>query len=216
YPRRLLEMQESERQSMARELHDEIGQVLTSLGIMLELVPRLPREQVGARIIEAQAVLDGLIGQVRNLALDLRPAVLDDLGLLAALLWLFDRYTGQSGVQVHFEQHGLEERRFDAEIEITAYRIIQEALTNVARHAGVRRASVRVWATSEVLRLQIEDLGAGFSLHSHSSGGVGLTGMRQRATIAEGRLTIDSSPGAGTRITAELPLGDEGERHSQT
>jgi len=149
YPRRLIEAQEAERQRIARELHDEIGQALTSVGLMLTLSQELPPDLAQARLAEAQALVRDLMGRVRNLALDLRPAMLDDLGLLPALLWLFERYTGQIGVQVDFTQFGLEGQRFGTEIETAAYRIVQEALTNVTRHAGVRQVTVRAWAESD-------------------------------------------------------------------
>ncbi|HEY3053634.1 MAG TPA: MHYT domain-containing protein [Thermoanaerobaculia bacterium] len=208
FPRRLIEIQETERQQMARELHDEIGQVLTSVGMMLTLSKQLPPDQAQARVAEARSLLNGLIAQVRNLALDLRPAMLDDFGLVAALQWLFERYVAQTGVRVDFKQHGLDGTRLGAETETAAYRIVQEALTNVARHAEVNVATVEISAMNDVLRVEIEDRGVGFDPQLIQSTGhsVGLAGMRERANILGGHLTIETSSGAGTRITAELPL----------
>jgi PAS domain S-box-containing protein len=211
FPRQLIEAQESERRRMARELHDEIGQLLTGVSLMVTASQKLPADQGGARLAKAQSVLDELIGRVRNLALDLRPAMLDDFGLVPALLWLIERYVEQTGVRVDFKQLGLEGRRFDPAIETAAYRIVQEALTNVARHAEVREATVRVWARSHVLEVEVEDQGKGFDPASTpSSGSVGLAGMRERAIIVNGSLTIETSAGAGTRVAAELPLSENG------
>ncbi len=202
--RRLVEIQEAERREIARELHDEIGQVLTGLKLTLEMTARTAAEAVQSRLDDAQRLVNDLIRQVREMSLDLRPAMLDDLGLLPTLVWHFERYTTRTGVRVTFEHAGLE-RRFQPEVETAAYRIVQEALTNVARHAGVPEVAVRVWAGEEVLNLQVEDRGKGFdTLAARPSGG--LTGMRERATLLGGNLAVESAAGAGTRVTAEFPL----------
>jgi signal transduction histidine kinase len=147
-------------------------------------------------------------GQVRELSLELRPAMLDDLGLLLALLWQFERYSARTYVQVSFRQTGLE-RRFPAEVETAAYRIVQEALTNVARHAGGSKAMVRFWANQEILHLRIQDQGVEFdvkaTLAAPTTGG--LSGMYERVVLLGGQLTIESAPSADTCLTAELPLG---------
>jgi signal transduction histidine kinase len=204
---RLVQVQEAERRRLARELHDEIGQVLTSLKLSLGMAARPPADARQARLDEAQSLADQLLGQVRQMSLELRPSMLDDLGLLPAMHWLFEQYATRTGVRVSFEHAGLE-GRYPAEIETAAYRIAQEALTNVARHAGVDEVIVRLWAGPDALGLQIEDRGAGFDLRStmtpgHSSG---LSGMRERALLLAGQFTIESDPGVGTRLTAELPL----------
>jgi signal transduction histidine kinase len=208
YPRRLIDAQEAERKRIAGELHDEVGQLLTSVSLMIGMSRTLSTDLAQARIMEAQKLLDELIGRVRNLALDLRPAMLDDFGLAAALVWLLERYTSQTTLQIDFKQLGLAGRRFGIETETAAYRIVQEALTNVARHAKVREATVRVWARDDTLEIEIEDKGVGFDPQRSPSSGrsVGLAGMQERARSLGGRLTIESSPGAGTRIVAELPL----------
>ena len=215
FPRQLIETQESERRKMAGELHDEIGQLLTGVSLMVTAGQTLPPDEARVRLAKAQAVLDDLIGRVRNLALDLRPAMLDEFGLVPALLWLIERYVQQTGVRVDFKQLGLEGRRFGTEIETATYRIVQEALTNVARHARAREATVRVWARDQVLELEIEDQGVGFDPQSipPSGSSVGLAGMRERAIILGGTLTIETSAGAGTRIVSELPLPAETRRH---
>lgn len=134
--RQLVEVHEAERRHLARELHDEIGQVLTGLKLAIEVNPRLKGNAGKANLEQAKTLVNELMGQVRELSLDLRPAMLDDLGLLPTLLWYFERFTTRTQVAVDYEHTGLD-RRFAPEVETTAYRIVQEALTNVARHADV-------------------------------------------------------------------------------
>jgi signal transduction histidine kinase len=150
-------------------------------------------------------VVDDLMKRVQDMSLDLRPPMLDDLGLLASLLWLFQRCAAQTNVQVNFE-HTEVGRRFASEVETAAYRIVQEALTNVGRHAGVKHATVRLWADDSMLGVQIEDQGIGFDVSATPVTTLGLTGMRERALALGGQLTVESSPGRGTRVMAELPL----------
>ncbi|MGZ4779218.1 MAG: MHYT domain-containing protein [Thermoanaerobaculia bacterium] len=206
YPRRLIETQEAEGQRIARELHDEIGQVLTGVHSMLGISAAVPPENARTILADAQSLLRDLVERVRNLALDLRPSMLDDFGVVAAVQWLVQRYAAQTGVRVDIVQSGLEETRFSAEVEIAAYRIIQEALTNVARHAQTREAIVRIRQEPRTLIVEVEDPGIGFDPSRLSRQTIGVQGMDERVSILGGRLTVESSPGAGTRITAELPL----------
>lgn len=205
--RRLVEAHERERRHIARELHDEVGQVLTGLKLSLAAAALNAPPKVAAPLTEAQASLTELMGRVRNLSLDLRPALLDDMGLLPALGWLFDRFIPRTGVQIDLRHHGIN-RRFSAEVETVAYRIIQEALTNVARHAGVQAASVRLIANDQRLMLRVDDMGCGFDREvvraCHLTGG--LSGMEERAQLIGGTVTIEAAPGFGTHIIAELPL----------
>jgi signal transduction histidine kinase len=138
----------------------------------------------------------------------LRPTLLDDLGLLPALVWHLERYTAHTGVAVAFEHRDVEGRRLQpAEVETSAYRIVQEALTNVAQHARVREAVVRIWLDGQRLCLQIEDQGAGFDPGAvFSTAANGLSGMQERAILLGGRLTVEARPEAGTRVTVELPV----------
>ena len=207
--RRLLDIQETERREIARELHDEIGQLLTGLKIALEMTPHLGL-LASTRIVKAQSIVNDLILRVRGLSLDLRPLMLDDLGLLPTLLWHIERYTSMTGVEVHLSHDGLEGKRFDPRIETVAYRIVQEALTNVARHSGANHATVQVWCIPDTLIVEITDDGRGFDVEGLISVGKanGLTGMRERAMLLHGALNIDSTAGAGTSIIAELPLGE--------
>jgi len=195
--RRLVVVQEEERRAIARELHDQIGQLLTGL--------KLLAESDGGKD-ELLDVVGELIGRVRSLSLDLRPPMLDTLGLVPALLWHLDRYTAQTGVRVDFRERG-QRRRYASNTEIAAFRIVQEALTNVARHAGVREASIRIEIGDEGgLRLRVEDQGSGFdTANVFKASSIGLIGIHERADLLGGRVSIDSGPGRGTRVEAELP-----------
>ena len=210
--RQLIEAQERERCHLARELHDEIGQVLTGLKFLLEMAQRCPDAERRDFLGEAREVVDTLMQRVRGLSCDLRPALLDDLGLLPALLAHVERYTAQTGIRVTFSHADLE-RRFGPEVETAAFRVVQEALTNVARHAGAEEVAVTVCAHEQVLRARIEDHGAGFDLQAALAGHTsrGVTGMRERAVLLGGRITITTAPGHGTQVQVEFPLGGSGE-----
>jgi PAS domain S-box-containing protein len=207
---RLIEVQETERRSIARELHDEIGQVLTGLKLTLGMNAHTAVGAADNGLSYAQTLVNDLIARARDLSLALRPAMLDDLGLLPALLWLFERYSAQTNVQVDCKHVGLEGRRFGAAVETAAFRIVQEALTNVARHARVSSVMVRLWSDPNRLGVQVEDYGIGFDPQTASAASSGLAGMRERASALKGHLTIESAPGSGTRIVVEWPLGPKG------
>ncbi|MBI2924407.1 MAG: PAS domain S-box protein [Verrucomicrobia bacterium] len=206
--RRLLEAQEAERRHVARELHDELGQHVTALKYNLEAAARLPEADLRARLGEQQAALSQFMQALRELSLELRPPMLDALGLLHALVWYCDRFEAQFHIRVDFQHRGLEGKRFTPEVETAAFRIVQESLTNVARHAGVSAVQVTARVEPHRLWLAICDQGNGFdpeqaALAGHTSG---LSGMRERAALLGGSVTIESTPGAGTRLTVELPL----------
>jgi PAS domain S-box-containing protein len=206
--RRLVQVQEDERRHLARELHDEVGQALTSLRFALEGARATSiMEKAKLRLDDARAVLEDVLIRIRNLSYSMRPAMLDHLGLLAALSGLIEHYTARTQVQVSFEQQGLDQR-LAPELETTAYRIVQEALTNVARHSGVKEAAVRLWIDDVGLNVQVEDQGAGFDpeavLGACSSSG--LPGMRERVQLVGGQLLIESAPGSGTHLLVQLPL----------
>jgi PAS domain S-box-containing protein len=200
--RRLSESKEEQSRFIARELHDEIGQQLTGLKMQLEIGTDAAKDR-------ALSIIRDLMKRVSELSLDLRPAVLDDLGLAPALRSQFERYTCLTGVEVHFDDPGLTER-FDPRVEVAAFRIIQEALTNVARHAHVGDASVDVSVEAGVLHLRVEDRGRGMTLRSRRDLGgawsVGISGMRERALALGGSLDVTSKPGRGTTVLADLPL----------
>jgi signal transduction histidine kinase len=215
--RRLLDVQETDRRHIARELHDEIGQTLTGLQLTLEMISRLPSQEASSRLDKAQLLINDLIRRVRGLSLNLRPSMLDDLGLLPALIWHIERYTSSTGVEVKFNHNGLEGKRFTPRLETSAYRIVQEALTNIARHTGVKQAMVHAWCMPDTLILEIQDEGAGFDVEKAIRTGKanGLTGMRERTMLLGGKLSIESTPGAGTCVIAELPLGEPRENMTE-
>lgn len=199
----LVAIQETERRRIGRELHDEIGQALTGLKLTLEALPPGRDGRADGSLQNARDVVADLMTRVHDISLRLRPAVLDDLGLLPALQWHVERYQAQTGVRVAFAHADLD-RRFSPGIETAAYRIAQEALTNVARHAGVSDVRLRVWAADQTLSVEIEDRGRGFDPAGVESSG--LVGMRERASLVGGRLVLETGPGTGTRITATLPI----------
>ena len=209
--RRLMEVQETERRHLARELHDEIGQYLTGVILVLGELQRQPLNSASAPLGEAHKLLDDLIVRVRDLSLDLRPAMLDDLGLLPALLWLFGRFSRQTNIEIDFQHSGLD-RRFPQDVETAAYRIVQEALTNVARHAGVSKAHVHASTNDRLLSVVIADEGKGFDADAvlAASATSGFSGMRERAVFAGGRLSVESGAGTGTRVRAEFKFTGSG------
>jgi PAS domain S-box-containing protein len=197
--RRLFEVQEDERRPLSRELHDEVGQVLTGLQFQLATIASADSD----RLAEAQRTVQDLTEQIRQLSMDLRPAVLDQYGLLAALRWHMERYGAGTGIKVDLRHEGLDMRQ-PPQIEIAAFRVVQEALTNIARHAAsARKAFVQLLA--DALTIVVRDRGQGFDpLVVNPSGG--LSGMRERIALLGGTLTIETSAGAGTVIAAEVPL----------
>ncbi len=205
-------VQEDERRRLARELHDGIGQVLTALKLQLEAAKQNGRsaEATGASISEALSMATQALHDTRELSRLLRPAVLDDLGLVPALRWLARTLSERFGLEVALTHSGLEER-FDREIETLAFRIVQEALTNVAKHSGAGRAEVEIDRSPKLLRIRVSDPGRGFdadALVGAEPGdvGIGLRGMRDRAELFGGALRIDSAAGAGTRVEVMVPL----------
>jgi PAS domain S-box-containing protein len=214
--RQLVEIQEKERRTIARELHDEIGQVLTGLKLLLGMSAGQPVKQVRANLREAESLANALLQRVREMSLDLRPAMLDDLGILPALLWLFERYTKQTGIRVEFNHQGIIDCRFAPDLETGMYRIIQEALTNAARHARVKQVQVGVWVQEGAIVLEVVDQGKGFDIDNvlNSTSSSGLHGIAERIELLGGKLTISSAPGEGTHLQATLPLHGRIERRS--
>ena len=218
--RRVVEVQEEERRHLARELHDEIGQSLTAIAITLQAVKKSAGPALLPPLEECTAIVDLAIQQVRHLSLDLRPSLLDDLGLVAALRSHLDHQAQRVGYQAHFAADPDDIRPdLDPAIAIAAFRIAQEALTNVARHAQARRVrmSVRLRRRDGTLRLVVCDDGVGFdpeaTLRRGARGeGIGLLGMRERAALLGGRVDIRSSPGRGTVVRLSVPMERAEER----
>ena len=207
---RLLEAQETERRAIARELHDEVGQALTATRINLQqLMQEAGEGGLGKRAQEASAMVSELLQQVRQLSLDLHPSVLDDLGLAAALRWVVRTRAGDSDLEVTWELvDGLP--RFTEVTEHTAFRVFQEALSNVLRHSGARKVSVSLTHDGATLELVVSDDGRGFEpdaayKHAHEGKSLGVLGMRERARLAGGRIAIESNVGKGTHVHMWLP-----------
>jgi PAS domain S-box-containing protein len=202
---RLVRVQEEELRYVGRELHDEIGQLLAGLGFAIEMALQ-STDGRPSHLLKVKSLADTITGLVRELSRKLRPSMLDDLGLLATLPWLFKRFSSHTNVRVVFQHMLVEGERHDHEIETAVYRIVQEALTNVARHAGVDQANVRLWSRDGILGLQVEDKGTGFDVQAAKAGNTnGLNGMRERVVLLGGKFTIETEPGKGTRLMAELP-----------
>ncbi len=203
--KRLVELQEAERRRIARELHDQVGQQLTALKLILS-------RQLGAgkhppQLLEARQIVLDLMQQVRQICLDLRPQVLEDLGLLVALKWHFKTYRRQTGIRVRFRHRRLKEAQIRHDHKMTTFRLIQEALTNAARHAQTDQLLVELTRRRGLLRIEVKDRGVGCdllqTLPRHSSG---LKTMRERVAVAGGSLRVVSAPEKGFRVIAELPF----------
>ena len=205
--RRVVRAQETERQRLARELHDETGQALTSILLGLKpLEEALDDHPARAALADLREQVVSALQDVRRLAVELRPAVLDDFGLVPALERLTHAFAEQSDVRVDFHS-ALGDRRLPAEVETTLYRVVQESLTNIVKHANAHNVSVSIAPRESTVAAVIEDDGAGFDRRTVREEGVGLLGMRERLSLVDGRLEIESRPGAGTTIVAEVPLG---------
>ncbi|MGH3009481.1 MAG: sensor histidine kinase [Gaiellaceae bacterium] len=204
--RRVVAAQELERQRLARELHDETGQALTSILLGLKpLEEALAGHPAQAAAAELREHVVMALQDVRRLAVELRPKVLDDFGLVPALARLAESFSEQTGVQVDFHS-ALGEMRPPAEVETALYRVVQESLTNIVKHAHARNVSVSLARRDGVVAAVIEDDGGGFDPAAVRDGGVGLIGMRERLALLDGRLEIESREGAGTTLVAEVPV----------
>jgi two-component system sensor histidine kinase UhpB len=209
--RQLLDAQETERRRIARELHDEIGQGLTAAIISLQIALQNPASAAFAQDLqEALKLMETALQQVRNITVDLRPAILDDLGLGSALKWYLDRVMRRAGFAVHLSTENLP-TRLPPQVATVCFRVVQEALTNIIRHARARRIDVEVKQVGQELEMSIRDDGVGFDVaaarkRAQSGGSLGMLSMEERVTLAGGTFTIDAQPGQGTRIIARLPL----------
>ncbi|MEX0850975.1 MAG: GAF domain-containing protein [Gaiellaceae bacterium] len=204
--RRVVEAQESERRRLARELHDETGQALTSILLGLKpLEQSAESEETRAAVSSVRELVVSTLQDVRRLAVELRPTVLDDFGLVAAIERLSDTFREQSGLQVDLEAQ-LGEERLPSEVETALYRVVQEALTNVVKHAGAARVSILLSRKDGSVVAVVEDDGSGFDPGAIREDALGLAGMRERIALVGGRLQIESSVGAGTTLVAEVSL----------
>jgi len=205
---KLITAQEEERKRIARELHDDTSQSLTSLMVGLKVLSSLrsPAE-IEQHVAGLREVVAETLAAVHDLALELRPSVLDDLGLVAALERYVAEYQRRFNLRIDFRAVGFEEQRLSPAIETAIYRIVQEALTNVARHSQADHASVLLERPKNRVRVIIEDNGNGFDLvQDRTERKLGLYGMEERATLIGGRLRIESQPGVGTTLALDVPL----------
>jgi signal transduction histidine kinase len=204
--RRVLEAQELERKRLARELHDETGQALTSILLGLKALERTIGSEEGHEGIAAlRELVVSTLQDVRRLAVELRPSALDDFGLGPALERLVDTHRQHASIEVDLEVR-IEEERLPSGVETTLYRIVQEALTNVAKHADATRISILLTRKDEAVVLVVEDNGSGFDPDEIRLEGLGLTGMRERVALLGGRLRVEAARGHGTTLAAEIPL----------
>jgi signal transduction histidine kinase len=202
--RRVVEAQELERRRLARELHDETGQALTSILLALRpLEDALEKEENRAAVAELRELVVATLQDVRRLAVELRPKVLDDFGLVPALERLTESFGEQTGIKVDFESRAGAER-LPTEVETAIYRIVQESLTNVVKHAHAQRVSILVTRKDGALTAVVEDDGRGFDTVD-TGDGFGLEGMRERVALLDGRLAVESGE-SGTTLVAEVPL----------
>jgi signal transduction histidine kinase len=208
---RLMNVQETERRRIAHDLHDEIGQSLTALKLGLrEADSVLESGPTASLLTDSLKILDEVIRQVRSLALDLRPSLLDELGLAPALKWYIKRQGERAGWETEYSAHEVN-NHLPPEVAITCFRIVQEALTNVARYAEATHVQVTLERRGDRLVLTIEDNGKGFNVEkaktrARTGISIGLLGMEERARLVGGEMTITSSPDRGTRVIASLPL----------
>ncbi len=200
--RRVVAGQEVERRRLARELHDETGQALTSILLGLRA---LEDANAGVDVDELRELVVATLQDVRRLAVQLRPKALDDFGLVPALERLAQTFAESSGIRVQLEAN-VGDERLPTEVETTVYRIVQEALTNVVKHAQATEVSILLVRREGVLTAVLEDNGTGFDPEAVRSDTLGLEGMRERVALHDGRLTLESSPDAGTTLRIEVPL----------
>jgi len=179
--------------------------------MVLQLAARHVAPEGEEHIRTAEGLLNDLAVRIRNLTLDLRPPMLDDLGLLAALQWHVTRYEEQTSIPVRFEAvQSL--GHLPHAVEMACFRIVQEALTNVARHAGAKEAHVQVWVRDGTLHVQVEDDGRGFDQTVRRTGSRGgIIGMQERAQAVGGQVALSSAPGSGTIVHLKLPMPDKGQ-----
>jgi two-component system, NarL family, sensor kinase len=216
--RGILRVQEAERGRISRELHDGVGQSLTALKIELQLLELSAQREESAllpRLAELREMADRALQEVRQISHLLRPQMLDELGLLPTLRWLTRTFQQRTGIEVELVSEGMDERT-DRDMENLVFRLVQEALTNVAKHARAPMVRVHLRRGGEWLFLRVEDRGAGFDAaeflrSTDEERGFGLRGMRDRVHLFAGHFTVRSEPGAGTTLEIEVPFEREGE-----
>ena len=201
--RLVLRAQEEERRRLARDLHDEVNQALTAILLRLEALSHSAPPELGDELGEVKKLVNQAMSELLQLARQLRPSALDDHGLLPALATHVRRFAAQTGIDANLNTHG-EAADLAPDQEIAVYRVAQEALANVARHAEASRVQIDLDASGETLELRVRDDGRGFSDRGRSKG-LGLDGMAERARLVGGELEIESVPGSGTELVMRVP-----------
>ena len=208
---------EAERKRIARELHDDTAQSLTSILVRLRLLERsVDDSEVRQNIAELRELTGNALDSVRRMAVDLRPTALDDLGLVAALRSYVEKFSTRWPIRIEFSSNGLQ-RRLPAEVELVMYRIVQEALSNVAKHSGARSVQVALSRRRNAATAVVSDDGRGFDIDKvigSRRGGLGLFGMKERLALVGGSLQIESGDRGGTQVTARVPLPGLSHRHN--
>ena len=203
---RIVEAQELERRRLSHELHDETGQALTSILLGLKTLEEAKgQDELSAAVGQLRELVVATLQDVRRLAVELRPKALDDFGLAPALERLTETFAEQTGIAVELESR-LPETRMPSEVETVLYRVVQEALTNVVKHARAERVSILLRERDGRVAAVIEDDGRGFPLEAEAGEGLGLLGMRERVALVDGRLDVESAAGSGTTIVVDVPL----------
>lgn len=208
----ILRAMEEERKRIARELHDETSQSLTTIMVNLDVVEKQlvdPSDELVGRVRLTKEIAQRTLDETRRLMFDLRPSVLDDLGLVPALRWFVNQRVVPRGLQVEFQAAGLD-GRLPEELETALFRIVQEAVTNTVKHAQAKRVSVTLVREPERIRAEVQDDGRGFHpVHLVSKDdkerGLGLFGMQERAALVGGAVQIESAPGRGTTVRVTVP-----------
>jgi signal transduction histidine kinase len=211
----LIAAREATLREISRELHDELGQVLTAIGSMIGRIGRqLPAESpLQADLLEVRTIAQTTLDQVRSLSQTLHPSTLEDAGLDATVEWYLTTVERQLGLHVSYERTG-SPLEVGSAVAVHVYRVLQEALSNVARHSGSERASVRLHGTADQLRLEVEDRGSGMDTVSPRRG-LGIIGMRERAALMSGSIEFERPPAGGTLVRLTVPMPSAGTPHEQ-
>jgi PAS domain S-box-containing protein len=214
----LIRAQENERQRISRELHDRVAQDLSTAKIVADQILHTQTEaavpEVKREILKISSALQGVIHTVRNLAYDLRPPVLDDMGLVQTISQYCEEFSERTGLEIEFSCAGLEATELDSDTEINVYRLIQEGLNNIKKHAEARRAAVKLVTAFPNIILRIEDDGRGFDVHARRMASpnekrMGLQSMEERVHLLQGKMEIQSRPMQGTKIIIRIPSKEE-------
>jgi len=214
YVRRVVDAQEAERDHIARELHDEIGQALALLKVNVRTVQRLTHESdLAPRLAQSLTMIEETLQRVRAMALDLRPSMLNDLGLVTTLRWYVERHSRWAGLDAEVVVEAFESR-IPTQLETVCFRVAQEALSNIARHAQARSVHIRLWQRDSAVHMLIRDDGIGFDVLSAQEramdgASIGLLGMEDRVLLVGGQLVIESAPGRGATVWLRLPLSKD-------